>query len=383
MNRTVQQKKIAIVYDWIDKWGGVERLLLQLHELFPQAEFYTSYYDVVRASWAKNLTIRSSFIQSLPRFIKENRITSLLLYPYAFESLDLREYDIVISVTSSFAKGIITKADTMHITYLLTPTRFLWGMSDIYISQPWLKMLTAPFIHCLREWDYIAAQRPDHIIAISQTVAQRCKKYYQRPSEVIYPGFDTEYWEKIKSQNEQNKTVHQNITSVRKKFFLVVSRLEKYKRIDLVIKVFNKDPHYQFIIVGEGTQREKLEYMSEKNITFLGKVNDEELAELYSHAEALVMPQEEDFGYVALEAHYFGCPVIAYGKGGALETVISNETGVFFDEQTSDSFSLALARFHTISYNLKNNLKDNYRKYMERFSKNTFKLQFTKYIGNL
>jgi len=361
-------KNIAIVYDWIDKWGGVERVLLTLHEMFPRAEFYTSYFDTSSAQWAKNFPLHASFIQRLPTFIKKSRLLSLVLYPFAFESFNFNSYDLVISVSSSFSKAIITKPDTKHICYLLTPTRYLWSHVEEY--QGSLKNISSLYSDYLKKCDLVASQRPDSIISISETVAKRCKKYYKRSSEVIYPPFDTDYWSSLKIKDERLKMKDN-------KFFLVVSRLEPYKKIDLAVKVFNDLPNELLIIVGQGTQEKKLREMANKNIGFISYIPDEELVRLYSQAEALIMPQEEDFGYVSLEAQFFGCPVIAFGKGGAQETALTNKTGLFFSEQSISSLSRILEEFHTISYNLKLQTERLGRKNVERFSKRKFIEQFT------
>ena len=189
-------KKIAIVYDWIDKWGGGERLLLILARMFPQAVFFSSYVDFEKAPWAKKLKIQPSFIQRLPALIRKNRLLSLPFYAYAFESFDFSHFDLVISVTSAFAKGIITKPETKHLCYLLTPTRFIWPMTEIYLG-PGTKNIFLPSISLLRKWDFIASQRPDKILSISQTIKKRCFKYYRRNSQVIYPPFDVAYWREM------------------------------------------------------------------------------------------------------------------------------------------------------------------------------------------
>src|SRR3989338_7774346 len=191
--------KTAIVYDWIDKWGGVERLLLTLSEIFPDADFYTSIYDPIKAPWAKDLNIKTSYMQRLPDKIKKNRILSIPFYPFAFENFNFNNYDLVISVTSSFAKGIITKPETKHICILLTPPRFLWLYSHLYIPADYQSLFWG-YLQYLKKWDLAAANRPDKIISISKTVQKRTKKIYNRDSEVIYPPFDFSYWGKIKQQ---------------------------------------------------------------------------------------------------------------------------------------------------------------------------------------
>lgn len=359
-------KKIAIVYDWVDKWGGVERILLYLHELFPKAPLFTSYYNSTQASWAKDLTMKTSFIQKFPTWIKTNRLWSLPLYPYAFESFDFSEYDIVISVTSSFAKSIITKPKTFHICYLLTPTRYLWTHQREYIS-PVIAIGASPFLKHLKLWDYMSAQRPDTIISISKTVAERCKRFYNRVSSVIYPPFNIEYWETI-----QENLPHNSDTDKNTPYYLIVSRLEPYKKVDLAVDVFNTLPQRRLIIVGSGSEKTKLRHIAGGNIEFQEHVSDQDLAVLYMEAQALIMPQNEDFGYVSLEAQFFGCPVIAFKKGGACETVIEGKTGLFFDNQTVHSLRNTIERFHILSYNRTLQRENEGRKHVEQFNKRIF-----------
>ncbi|MBI4004670.1 glycosyltransferase [Candidatus Roizmanbacteria bacterium] len=358
--------RIAIVYDWIDTWGGVERVLLTLHRIFPKADFFTSYIDHKTASWARDLNISASFIQRLPSVVRSNRVFSLMFYPYAFESFDFSQYDVVISVTSSFAKGVITKPTTKHICYLLTPARFLWVYPQLYKIPMLLRYPAVSMAAKLREWDFIAARRPDKYLSISLAVADRCKKYYQRESEVLYPPFDSAYWNDVAS-----KVAAQNF--VQKKYFLIVSRLEPYKRVDLAVETFNHLPDQNLIIVGAGSLLPVLRQKASNNTTFYSGLSDEDLAHLYKNAQALIMPQEEDFGYVALEAQFFGCPVIAFDKGGSRETVIDHQTGIFFDEQTVKSLTQAIERFHQISYNGSQSLKRHIPHHLSTFSMETFK----------
>ena len=374
------QKKIAIVYDWIDKWGGVERVLLNLHEMFPEAVFYTSYFDETKAEWAKDLNIKTSFLQKFPDFIKKSRILSFIFYPFAFESFDFSGYDLVISITSSFAKSIITKPRTKHICYLLTPTRYLWSHKQDYIKNNLINYLISGYLDMFKNWDLVVSQRPDKIVSISETVRERCKKYYKRDSEVVYPGFDVEYWKGIKSEIRNPKfETNSKFKILNSKFFLVISRLEPYKRVDLAIKVFNR-LNKQLVIIGEGSKEKKLKQIAGKNITFLSKLSDVELGSFYSSAQALIMPQEEDFGYVSLEAQLFGCPVLAYKKGGVLETIIENKTGIFFDNQDERSLSQAIERFNKIEYNLKSEAREIGLSNVEKFSKEKFINKFIKLI---
>lgn len=382
----IKNKKIAIVYDWIDKWGGVERVLLTLNEIFPQAVFFTSYYDKNKAFWAKNLKIKTSFIQSLPNFIKKNRLLSLPFYPIAFETFDFSYFDLVISVSSSFAKGVIVKPPKKHINYLLTPTRFLWVKQEDYYLKGFKKKLLFPYLNYLKNWDLIAAKKIDKIISISKTVQKRCEKYYQRKSQVIYPPFDIGYWRKIKLKVENHKVESLKVIKSKveshkvKDYFLIVSRLEPYKKIDLVIKVFNKI-NKNLIIVGKGSEEKKLKKIAnKKNILFLSELTDEELGYLYNQAEALLMPQEEDFGYVALESIFFNCPVISYSKGGATEIIINNKSGLFFDNQNEFSLIQIIEKFLKIKYKIKNNLKKFSFVYLKKFDKINFINKFKKIL---
>ncbi|MCL4363954.1 glycosyltransferase [Patescibacteria group bacterium] len=364
-----ENKKIAIVYDWFDKWGGVERVLLTFKEMFPEADFFTSYLDLKGAGWARDLNVKTSFIQDLPEFIRKRRLFSMPFYPLAFESFDFSDYDLVISVTSSFAKSIISGIKTKHICYLLTPTRFLWSHKQDYFRENFFNKF---YVSYLKNWDVVVSQRPDQIISISETVRERCLRYYRRDSLVIYPPFDVNYWRGLKSE-AKNEPLTEGLKI--NNYFLIVSRLEKYKKIDLAISVFNKSKK-KLVVVGEGSEENYLKKISGKNISFFPKLSDRDLAKLYSHAESLIMPQEEDFGYVSLEAQFFGCPVISFAKGGGTETVSDGKSGVFFREQKAKSLLEAVERFTKISYNLKDNLTKFPTEVADKFSKENFMTRF-------
>ena len=365
-----EQNKVAIVYDWRDKWGGVERALLHLHTLFPKADFFTSAVELKNAQWARNLTIHTSFLQVLPSWLRSQRALLMPLFPLAFESFRFDEYSLVISVTSSFAKGIVTKPDTKHICYLLTPPRYLWSHTKEYLPGI-MGRLTKPAVNHIREWDKFAAYRPDGYISISHTTAHRAKQYYQIESPVIYPPFDSAYWdEKITHMKKpQSKTVP-------KSYYLWVGRMEQYKKPELIIEFAKLKPATHFIFVGTGSLEQKLKNNTPKNCQFLGLVSDDELSYLYSHAKALIMPQNEDFGYISLEAQYHGCPVVAFRAGGACETVREGKTGIFFDEQTVASLSVQLERFEQISYNLSHSTQLERGFIREKYGLHRFNTQF-------
>jgi len=325
--------KVALVYDRINKWGGAEQILLSLHEIFPEAPIFTSVYDAKNASWAKVFrNINTSFLQKVPLARGHHEYFAALM-PMVFESLDFTGYDLVISVTSEAAKGIIVKPPTRHICICLTPTRYLWSGFNVYFENRLLRLVSYPVVWYLKKWDKIAAQRPDEFIAISKEVQRRIKYYYQRDSEIIYPPVDLEKIEKF---------VRKDVS--KKDYYLLVSRLVSYKRIDLAIKAFNKLGK-KLYIVGGGTLSRKLRLISNKNISFYGIVSQKRLIELYRGAKALIFPQEEDFGIVSVESQLLKTPVIAYKKGGSLDTVIESKTGILFEKQTVDSLVNAVKKF--------------------------------------
>ncbi len=261
---------------------------------------------------------------------------------------------------------------------MLTPTRFLWTNAELYLRQRKIAASAYWFAQKLRKWDFYAAQRPDEILSISKTVAARCVKYYRRKSHVVYPPFDSSYWAYVK----QNLLLKQGqLTQNNEKFFLVVSRLEPYKRVDMPIHAFNTLSNFSLIIVGKGSLKKKLQQTAHKNISFRESLSDTELAWLYENAQALIMPQEEDFGYVALEAQFFGCPIISYNKGAGAETIIEGKTGLFFDGGVS-SLIACIERFQQIFYNVKQTTAQYGPKHTMKFSTDLFKERISKLINN-
>lgn len=365
----LQHKKIALVYDWFDSWGGAERVLLTLHQMFPHGDWFTSYNQ--GATWAQDFQVRTSFMQNLG-FLKGHKNLVAGIFPMAFESFDFTGYDVVISVTSSYAKGIITKPGIPHICLMLTPTRFLWIKEHEYLT-PMQRFFLQPLIKHLKAWDLIAAQRPDKIIAISKTVAKRIQEIYGREADVVYPPFDVDYWE----------TVLRVATAPQVNFphtyHLLVSRLRPYKKVELAIKAFNTMKDRHLVIVGSGPAAEvaRLKRIAGRNIHFLSDLKDTELAYLYGHAQALIMPQEEDFGYTALEALACGCAVIAFDKGGATETVKHKKTGYLFPLQTVESLREAVENFQAISYTVERYLQTSSRQEVEPFAQEIFIKKFT------
>lgn len=359
--------KIALVYDRVNKIGGAEKVLLALHEIWPDAPLYTAVYNNKTAAWAKDFNIKTSFMQKFP-FAKKHHRFYPWLTPFAFESFLFNKYDVVVSVTSAEAKAIISKPDTLHICYCLTPTRYLHSGYEDYLKQPgfgFLSFFAKKFFKFLapklKKWDLVAAQRPDKYLAISNAVKKRIKKYYQRDAEIIFPPVETDKF-------RPNKKVD------KKDFFLIVSRLEPYKRIDLAIKAFN-NLGLPLKIIGTGSMEKTLKKQANKNIEFLGQLTEDSLINYYQTCRSFIMPQNEDFGIAAVEAQAAGRPVIAYKRGGALDTIINNKTGVFFENQDVESIIKAVKEFEKKDFKAKDCL-DNAKK----FDKNKFKKQIKKFV---
>lgn len=366
--------KIALVYDRVNKWGGAERVLLALKEIWPEAPLFTAVYNPKTAPWAKDFKVIPSFVNKMPSGKFRHEIYPWLM-PMAFESFDFSSFEVVLSITSEAAKGVITKPTTLHVCYCLTPTRYLWSGYDDYFPDKFSRVIKAPVINYLRRWDLAAAQRPDVYIAVSKTVRKRIKKYYGRDSQVVYPPVD------ISGLGQENISLSWGrkrfLAEENSGYFLIVSRLVPYKKIDIAIKAFNR-LEIPLKIAGDGLELKQLRNMARKNIEFLGQLTDEELGRYYQDCRAVVFPQNEDFGIVCLEAQAFGKPVIAFGRGGATESVISGETGEFFYPQTAEALVGAVKKF--INSKRLNDPKtaDKCRKNATRFAKSVFQSKIKK-----
>lgn len=325
--------RIALVHEYLNQFGGAERMLLALCAIFPDAPIYTLFYDRNATGGVfEGRDVRTSFLQKIP-FVKKYHRGFPLLMPLAIEQFDFSDFDVVVSISASFAKGIITKPYTKHICICLTPPRFLWDDSHKFVEEfgysKLIKNFLPPFISYLRVWDREASYRVDEFWAISNFIKERIKKYYSKDSEIIYPPINVSKFYVSHDSDD---------------YFLMAGRLVAYKRFDLGIKAFNK-LGFPLKVVGIGPELEKLKKMANDNIEFLGLVSDDRLANLYSKSKAVIFPQEEDFGIVPLEAMASGRPVIAFRSGGAVETIVEGKTGLFFDEQTVDSLAYAVKNF--------------------------------------
>jgi glycosyltransferase involved in cell wall biosynthesis len=331
--------QVALVHDYLNQMGGAERVVLALHEIFPDAPLYTSIYDPKRVDTAfQKIDVHTTFMQKLP-LVKKHHQPFLPLYPFAMERLDLRGYDLVLSSSSAFGKGVLTRPETMHICYCHTPMRWCWNY-DEYVERERLGRISRsvlPFLMTgLRVWDQMSATRVDYFIANSPVVADRIQKYYRREAVVIPPPVEA-------SRFTFDPTI------VPDEYFLIVSRFMPYKRIDLAIEACNR-LQLPLVIIGSGRDENRLKSIAGPTIRFTGRLSDEEVLYYYAHCRAFILPGEEDFGITPLEAQASGRPVIAYGAGGALASVVEGVTGTFFQTQTPESLIAALASFNERIY---------------------------------
>ncbi len=357
--------RVALIHDHLAQDGGAEKVLKALADMFPEAVIYTLLYEKKQVDkYFRNRRVETSIIQKLPGGVSHYQ-WYMPFMPMAVEFFDLRSYDVVISDASAFAKGVITSTDTMHICYCHTPTRYIWSDTHQYINElkynKYFKKLISLVLSYVRLWDRAAADRVDKFIANSQTVRKRISKYYRRQSRVIYPPVEIEKF-----------TIADEIGD----YFLIGGRLAPYKRMDIAIKAAKKAGKKLFIY-GDGVDRERLEKIAggSEFIQFLGRVTDEDRAKLYRHCLAFLNPQEEDFGITMVEAMASGRPVIAFRKGGATETVIEGETGMFFDRQTPESLSAALTAFDSSRFD-----PARLREHAEKFSLERFKREMRAFI---
>ena len=362
--------RIALIHDYLVQYGGAERVLESFSELFPRAPIYTLVYDKkLLGNTFGRKEIRTSFLQKIPLSRSEHRLFPILM-PMAIEQFDLSHYDVVLSDSSSYAKGVITKPNTIHICYCHTPTRYAWDDCHKYTREFYFPSLIKKFIplgmNYVRMWDKIASKRVDYFIANSNLVKNRIKKYYKATSRVIYPPVYL-----------KNFKLNENGGS-RGDYYLMVGRLVPYKKFDLGIRVFNK-LGLPLKIVGDGPEYKSLKRIAKKNIELVGelKSHGKKIVTAYQNCKALIYPQEEDFGLVPLEAMACGKPVIAYRKGGALETVKEGITGIFFDNQSEKNLTAAIKEFTKTNFD-----PFTIRKHAENFNKERFKKDILDFISD-
>jgi len=338
--------RIAIVHDDFMQYGGAEKLAAAILETFPEADLYTSIYDpkILKLLKIPTRKVTASFMQKIP--VKRLWYRGLFfLYPLAFEWLSslgqMDKYRVVISSTARFAHGVLTKPSTTHIAYVNSPGR-AWWEPEKYFSHAWQRKISQPFLKWLRFWDKAAVSRVDILVANSKNVASKVEFCYGRKADaILYPFFETSQFPKLPR------------LLTKKEYFLIVTRLVAWKRVDIAVKAFSKNHALgNLVVVGTGPARKKLVKLAEgaSNISFVGRLTNKQLAGYYKMARALIVTQEEDFGITPLEAMAYGTPVVAYKKGGVLETAGGRQHGIFYNEQSASSLSGALTGFSKRSF---------------------------------
>lgn len=364
--------KTAIVCDWLVTLGGAEKVLGEILQCFPEADLYAvvDFLQPAQRDFILNKPVKTSFIQKLP-FAKSRYRTYLPLMPLAIEQLDVSDYDLVISSSHAVAKGVITGPDQVHISYVHSPMRYAWDLQHQYLRESGLDQklsgyLARYFLHRLRMWDLRTANGVDHFIANSRFIAKRIYKAYRREAEVIHPPIDTSRFTPGNSKDS---------------FYLTASRLVPYKRIDLIVESFNLMPDKQLVVIGDGPDFEKIKSKAGANVQMLGFQSNESLVDHMQRAQAFIFAAEEDFGIVPLEAQACGTPVIAYGKGGALETIRglnhNKPTGLFFPQQSAEYIAAAVKTFedNASKFTVANCVEN-----AARFSPDKFRARLTAFV---
>lgn len=361
--------KKALIHDWYYINGGAEKVIHSFNQIWSDFEHF-GLVDFLsekdRAYILNGQKVKTSFIQKLPT-AKSNHRKFLQLFPYAIEQFNLNEYDLILSSSASIAKGVLTNQDQLHICYCHSPMRYAWDLYHQYLMEAGLNkgikgMYAKYVLHKMRNWDINSTNRVDYFIANSEYIARRIKKVYRRESNVIYPPVNTRAFTFMAQKDD---------------YYFTASRMVPYKKIDLIVRAFNDMPSKKLIVAGTGPDFEKIKKIAKENIQFLGFISDDDLKKNMQEAKAFVYAAEEDFGIVPVEAQACGTPVIGFGKGGLLETVLSNKTGVFFKEQTSTSLIEAVTYFEKIKFDA-----ELIRLHAEKFSKERFEQEMKVYVEN-
>ncbi len=352
--------KIAIVHDWLTNMGGAEQVVINFKKIYKNAPIYTTFYNPNKLDKElQNVDVRTSFLQKKKMVTNHKKYFPLM--PLAFENFNLNEYDVILSSSSSCAKGVITKPGSVHICYCHTPMRYAWELRDDYIKEAGRlkRRLIKILLHYMRIWDFVSASRVDYFIANSTAVQKRIQKHYKREAIVINPPVRCNLF---------------NISETDGDYYFIVSRLVGYKRFDLAVKACS-ELGKKLIIIGDGPEREKLEKLANENVTFLGRQSDDVVKKYMSECKALLFPGEEDFGIVPVEAQACGRPVIAFGKGGVLDTVIDGKTGILFPEQTVESIKDAIIQFENANFD-----KKKIREHAMKFDEKVFQDKIQEYV---
>ena len=358
--------KVAIVQDWLVSVGGAPKVVKAIYDAFPGADVFTL---VAKEEACKELGIpwervKTSFIQKFP-FAKDKYRSYLSFFPFAIEQFDLRGYDVVISSSHCVAHGVLTKSDQLHVCYCHSPVRYVWDMYSEYLEESGLrtglKAVVAKYIlHRLRKWDVVSSLRVDEYLCNSRNVARRIAKTYRRDAKVIYPNIDVNAFSLCEEKED---------------YYIVISRLVEYKKIDIIIEAFNQMPDKRLVVIGDGPNYGAYQKMAKRNVEVKGYLPQEEVTRYLQKARAFVFAADEDLGMVPLEAASCGTPTIAYGHGGSLETVKDGVTGILFAEQTAASVIDAISRFEGLKIDSKE-----CRKWGERFSEERFKSEIRAFV---
>ena len=361
--RKIPDLNVAIVHDYLNQYGGAERCLEVFHELFPRAPIFTLVYNEDTLPQYNQWDIRPSLLQHFP-MIHQHYKYYFPWFPFVVKTFPLKKFDLVISISQAWVKGIRT-GHVPHVSFCLTPVRYAWDLYEEYMLYEYIpplgKKVLPLLAWMLRRWDRRQAQRIDHFIAISKTVQDRIRKYYNCSSTVIYPPVNTSFY-------------HIDSSVKREDFYMTVSRLKAYKRIDLIVEAFN-ELGYPLTVIGKGSELDSLMKRAKGNVRFYTDLSDESVRSFYQRAKGFVFAGREDFGIVNAEANACGLPVIAYGEGGAAEVVHDGINGVIFTEQTKQSLIDAIRRFEAMSF-----APEEVRARSLRFDRNTFKESFISFI---
>lgn len=358
--------RVALVHEWLVTYGGSERVVEEILECFPEADVFSLIDFMEDRDFLKGKAVKTSFVQKLPLAKRKYR-AYLPLFPLAIEQFDLSGYDLIISSSHAVAKGVLVGPDQLHVSYVHSPIRYAWDLQHQYLNEARLtsgmrSMFARIALHYLRTWDVRTANGVDAFVVNSEFIGRRVDRVYRRESMVVYPPVDTEEFQ---------------LCTEKESFYVTVSRMVPYKKVDLIVEAFSGTPERKLIVIGDGPDMEKVRAKAGPNVTIMGHQSFSVLRDYLQRARAFVFAAEEDFGISIVEAQACGTPVIAFGKGGACESVIDDTqpmpTGVFFNEQTVESVQAAVARFEAGAQKFR---PENCRANAERFSKAAFRSGF-------